>query len=195
MSWSINAEISYVWNPCHSLHFTVLWAKLRMGHVCPSFARNEMMLLCFIWLSLCVAIHLTDRIDVIVSCMIIRERISLLKPLYRDCVGMASYVHNGTHSSSVHGIDSSNRDATLSSIITYLIPGLHLHFYLSTPLPHIVIICSLLHDLHVLMDPSASVLNTSLNLNWWITYVDFYCQGLPRGVFVGHFWNLQIGDW
>ena len=79
--------------------------------------------------------------------------------------------------------------------MAYLIPGLHLNFYLSTPLPDIVIVCSLLHDFHVLMDPSASVLNTSLNLNRWITYLDFHCQGLPRGVFVGPFWNLEIGDW
>ena len=79
----------------------------------------------------------------------------------------------------------------------YLIRGLHLHFYLSTPLPDIVIVCSLLdfHDFHVLMDPSASVLNTSLNLNWWITYLDFHYQGLPRGVLVEFFWNLEIGDW
>ena len=80
-------------------------------------------------------------------------------------------------------------------MIAHFIPGLHLHFYLSTPLPNIVIVCSLLHDFHVLMHPSASVLNTSLNLNWWITYLDFNCQGLPRGVFVGHFSNSEIGDW
>ena len=79
-------------------------------------------------------------------------------------------------------------------IIAYLIPGLHLHFYLSTPLPDIVIVCSLLDDFHVLMARSGSVLNTSLNLNWWITYLDFHCRGLQRGVFVGHFWNLEIGD-
>ena len=151
----------------------------------------------FYCFSLCVAIHLMDGIDAIVSCMIIREPMSLLKPLYRDCVGMASDVQNRTHSSSVHGlsINSCSRDATSSSIIAYLIPGLHLHFYLSTPLPDIVIVCSLLHDFHVLMDPSASVLNVSLNLNWWITYLDFHCQGLPRGVFVGQFWNLEIGGW
>ena len=63
-----------------------------------------MMPSCFISFSLCVAIHSMDRIDVIVSCMIIRESMSLLKPLYQNCVGMASYVHNGTHSSSVHGL-------------------------------------------------------------------------------------------
>ena len=63
-----------------------------------------MMPLCFICFFLCVAIHLMDRIDVIVSCMIIREQLGLLKPLYRGCVGMASYVHNGTHSSTVHGL-------------------------------------------------------------------------------------------
>ena len=80
-------------------------------------------------------------------------------------------------------------------MIAYLIPRLHLHFYLSTPLPDIVIVCSLLHDFHVLIDPSASVLNTSVNLIWWITYFDFPCQGLPRGVFVGQFWILEIGDW
>ena len=58
----------------------------------------------FVCFPLCVAIHLMDRIDVIVSCMIIREPMSLLKPLYRDCVGMASHVHSGTHSSSVCGV-------------------------------------------------------------------------------------------
>ena len=69
----------------------------------------------------------------------------------------------------------------------YCIPGLHLHYYHSTPLPDMVIVCSLLHDFRLLMDPSASVLNTSLNLNWWITYLDFHYQGLPRGVFGGQF--------
>ena len=100
-----------------------------------------------------------------VSCMIFREPMSLLKPFYQKGVGMASYVHKGIYSSGVHGlqIDSRSRDATFSSIIAYLIPGLHLHFYLSTPLPDIVIVCSPLYDLHVLMDPSAFVLNTSLN--------------------------------
>ena len=63
-----------------------------------------MMSLCFICFSFCVAIHLMDRIDVIVSCMIIREPMSLLRPLYPDSVGMASYVHHGTHSWSVHGL-------------------------------------------------------------------------------------------
>ena len=198
MSWLINGEnVPYVSNPFCILHFTVSWARVRMGHVCPSFARNPMMLLCFICFSLCVAIHLMDRIDVIVSCMIIREPMSFLKPLYLNCVGMVSYVHNETHSSSVHRLQivSWSRDATSSSIGAYLNPGLHLHFYLSTPLPDIVIVCSLLHDFYVLMDPSASVLNTSLNLNWWITHLHFHCQGLPRGMFLGQFWNLEIGDW
>ena len=61
-----------------------------------------MMPLCFICFSLCVPIHLMDRIDVIGSSMILLEPRSLLKLLHRECVGMASYVHNGTHSSSVH---------------------------------------------------------------------------------------------
>ena len=105
VSWLINGEnILYVWNPCCLLNFTVLWARVRMRHVSPSFAGNPMMPLCLICFSFCVAIHLMDRINIIVSCMIIREPISLLKPFYRDCVGMASYVHNGTHSSSVHGL-------------------------------------------------------------------------------------------
>ena len=105
VSWLINGEsILYVWNPCCLLHFTVLWARVGMGHVCPSYARNPMMPLCFICFSLCVIIHSMDRINVIVSCMIIRERMSLLRPMYRDCVGMVSYVHNRTHSSSVHGL-------------------------------------------------------------------------------------------
>ena len=63
-----------------------------------------MMPLCFICFPLCFAIHLMDRMDVIVSCTIICEPMSLLKPLYRDGVGMASYVHNRTHSLSVHGL-------------------------------------------------------------------------------------------
>ena len=62
------------------------------------------MALCLICFSLCVAIYLMDRIDVIVSCMIICEPESPHKPLYRQCVGMASYVHNGAHSSSVPGL-------------------------------------------------------------------------------------------
>ena len=105
VSWLINGEnIPYVWNPCCLLHVTVLWARVRMGHVCASFARKPLMPLCFTCFSLCVAIHVMDRINVIVSCMIIREPMSLLTPLYRDCVGMASYVHNGMHSSIVHGL-------------------------------------------------------------------------------------------
>ena len=64
VSWLINGEnISYDWNPCCLLHFTVLWARVRMGHVCPSFTRNPSMPLCFICFSLCVAIHLMDRIE------------------------------------------------------------------------------------------------------------------------------------
>ena len=105
VSWLINGEnIPYVWNACCSLRFTVLWARVRMGHVCLSFAWNPMMPLCLICFFLCVAIHLMDRINVIVSCMIIREPMSLLKSLHRDYVGMVSYVHNRTHSSSVPGL-------------------------------------------------------------------------------------------
>ena len=45
VSWLINGEnISYVWNPCCLLHFPFLWARVRMGHVPPGFARNPMML-------------------------------------------------------------------------------------------------------------------------------------------------------
>ena len=77
VSWSINGEnIFYVWNPCCLLQFTVLWARVRMGHVCPSFARNPMMLLCFICFSLCVTIHVIDGINVLVSCMIIHKPMS-----------------------------------------------------------------------------------------------------------------------
>ena len=92
---------------------------------------------------------------------------------------MAAHVNNGTHSSRVYGvgIESWSRDATSSSIIAYLIPELHIHFYFSTPLPDFVIICSPLHDFHVLMDSGVSVHNTSLNLNWCITYLDFIAQG------------------
>ena len=105
VSWLINDEnIPYVWNACCSLRFSILWARVRMGHVSPSFAWNPMVPLCLICFYLCVAIHLMDRINVIVSCMIIREPVNLLKSLYRNRVGMASYIHNGTHSSSVHGL-------------------------------------------------------------------------------------------
>ena len=49
VSWLMNGEnIFYVWYPCLLLHFTVLWARVRMGHVCPSFARNPIMPLFFI---------------------------------------------------------------------------------------------------------------------------------------------------
>ena len=61
----------------------------------------------------------------------------------------------------VYNIDSWSRDTTSSCIIAYLIPVLHLEFYICFPLPHIVIICSLLHDFHVLMNSSVSVLNSS----------------------------------
>ena len=92
-------------------------------------------------------------------------------------------------------MDSWSRDAASSSIIAYLIPGLHVHFYLSYPLPDIVIICSPLHEFHVLMDPSASVLNTSLNPMWWTAYLDFIakgCQGVcPWDIF--RIWKLVIG--
>ena len=194
----INGEnIPYVWNPCCVPHFTVLWARIRMGHVCLSFARNPMLSLRFICFYLCVAIHLMDRIEVMVSCMIFREPMSLLKPLYRVCVGMESYDHSGMHSSSVYGlyVDSSSRDAAWSSIFAYPFPGLHLHFYLSTPLPDIVIFCSPLHDFHVLMESSVTGTNLSLNFNLSITHLDFNCQGLPSGVCAGHFWNSEIVDW
>ena len=45
-----------------------------------------------------VCCHTPNKRYQFVSCMIIREPMSLLKPLYRDCVHMASYVGNGTHS-------------------------------------------------------------------------------------------------
>ena len=105
VSCLINGEnIPFFWNSCCLLHFSVLRARVRMGHVCPSFGRNPMMPLCFICFLLCVAIHLMDRIDVIVSCMIIREPMSLLKPLHRNCVGLASYLQNGTHSLNIYGL-------------------------------------------------------------------------------------------
>ena len=77
VSWLITGEnSSYVWNACCLLHFTVLWARVMMGNVCPSFARNPMMRLCFICFSLCFAIHVMDSINVTVSCMVIREPMS-----------------------------------------------------------------------------------------------------------------------
>ena len=164
-------NLSHFGNPCCSFHFTVLWARVRMGHVCPSFMRKSMIALCCIWFVF--AMHLMDRIDVIASCMIFREPMHLHKPLlYRNCASMSSHVHYGTHGRVciVYKMDSWGRDATSSSIIAYLIPGLHLHFYFSIPLPDIVLICSPLDNLHVLMDTSVSVLNSFLDLNWWTTY-------------------------
>ena len=80
VSWLINGEkISYVWKPCRALHFTVLWARLGRGNVCPSFVRNPMISLCYIRASLCFAIHQMDHIEVIASCMIFRESMCLLK--------------------------------------------------------------------------------------------------------------------
>ena len=75
-----------------------------------------------------------------------------------------------------------------SSIIAYLIPGLHLHFYFSTPLPDIVIIFSPLHDFHVLM-----VLKPSPN--WWTVHLDLIVKGC-QGVFlldILGIWTLKIG--
>ena len=40
------------------------------------------------------AIHQMDHIDVIASCMIFREPMCLFKPLYRNCAGMGSDVHD-----------------------------------------------------------------------------------------------------
>ena len=63
VSWLINGEnVSYVWNPSWLLHFTVVWPRVRMNHVCPSFARIPMRPLRFICFCLCVGIHLMDRI-------------------------------------------------------------------------------------------------------------------------------------
>ena len=41
-------NFSHVWNPCFLFHFAVSWARVEMGHVCPSYMRNPMMLLCHI---------------------------------------------------------------------------------------------------------------------------------------------------
>ena len=43
--------------------------------------------------------------------------------------------------------------------------------------PDIVIICSPLNDFHVLIDSNVSVLNSSLNLNWFTTYLEFIAKG------------------
>ena len=95
----------------------------------------------------------------------------------------------------VYNINSCSRDATSSSIMAYLVPGLHLHFYFSAPLPDIVIICSLLHDFYVLMDSSVSFLNSSLNLNWSSGYLDLIakgCQGVCLWDILG-IWKSDIG--
>ena len=58
VSWLINGEnIPYVWHPCCLLHFSVLWANVRMGHVCPSFVRSPMRPLCFICFCVFVCGH------------------------------------------------------------------------------------------------------------------------------------------
>ena len=97
-------NMSHVGNSICLFHFIVLWTNVRLGHVYLSFLRNPMMPLCCICFSLCFAIHLMDCIDVIVSCMIVGEPMCFTKPLYRDLVSIVSYVHNGTHSLSEHGI-------------------------------------------------------------------------------------------
>ena len=110
---------------------------------------------------------------------------------------MALHVHNVTHSSRENGIqiDSWSRDPTWSSIIAHVIPGLRLHFYLSTPLPEIVFFCSPLHDFYVLMDSSVSVFNFLVNLNWWTTYLDFMAKDCQGWCFRDTFgiWKLKIG--
>ena len=64
VSWLINGEnISYVVKLCCLLHFTVLWARVRISHLCPSFARNPMMPLCFINFHFCFTIHAMDCIE------------------------------------------------------------------------------------------------------------------------------------
>ena len=47
------SNIPYFRKPCCLLHLTVLWARVRMGHLCPSFARNPTMPLC-LYAFLCV---------------------------------------------------------------------------------------------------------------------------------------------
>ena len=50
------------------------------------------------------AIHHIEDIVLLVSCMIFHGPMCLLRPLYRDCASMTSYVHNGRHPSNVHGV-------------------------------------------------------------------------------------------
>ena len=98
-------NISHFSNQCCLSHFTALSARVKMGHVCPSFIGNPMMPLFCICFSLCFAMHLIDCISVVVSCMILHEAMCFFKPLYRDCASMVSmYVHDDTHNLSVHGI-------------------------------------------------------------------------------------------
>ena len=72
---------SHVWNSCCLHHFTVLSAKVRMNHVYRSFRQNSMIALCCRSFLLCFTMHLMDRIDVIVSCMIFGAPMCFLKPL------------------------------------------------------------------------------------------------------------------
>ena len=64
------------------------------------------------------------------------------------------------------------------------IVGLHLYLVVCFPLRDIVTLCSLLHDLHVLM-----VLKPSLNL--CTTYLDRMAKGGQR-VYLQEFWILHF---
>ena len=123
--------------------------------------------------------------------MLHNPHVQLQKKGAAACCGMIQYQSKDLVSPDVYW----SRNATSSSKIAYLIPRLHLHFYLSNPLPNIVIVFSPLHDFHVLMDSSVSVLNSFLNSNWWTTYLYFIAKGRQglRLWYIFGVWKLVIG--
>ena len=45
----IHAEIIYhIWNPCFLLYFAIMWARVKLDHLCPSFRGNSKVGLCCI---------------------------------------------------------------------------------------------------------------------------------------------------
>ena len=81
-------------------------------------------------LYVCCVMHHVDVIHVIVSCMIPLINIIFPNVLYGSCVRIVSNVPNERidRICIIYQINAWSRDATSSSIMAYLIPGLHLYF-------------------------------------------------------------------
>ena len=92
VSWLINGEnISYVWNPCCT-PFTPFYSLVGKGEDGPCVPKlreelNDAIVYYMLFFVCCRTSNGPYRS--IVSCMIFCEPMSLLKPLYRDCVGMS----------------------------------------------------------------------------------------------------------